>query len=94
MVEHNLAKVGVASSSLVFRSKPRGSKNRSSFLLSGELCVDRPARRSLEFKNDIRIALPDFAGDPFVHRGGGWGRVVKKNKKTHRKHPCYGVFAV
>ena len=33
LVEHNLAKVGVASSSLVFRSKTGGSSNRSSFLL-------------------------------------------------------------
>ena len=34
LVEHNLAKVGVASSSLVFRSKTGGLRNQSSFLLS------------------------------------------------------------
>ncbi len=37
LVEHNLAKVGVASSSLVFRSMPRGSKNDPLFFCS--VCV-------------------------------------------------------
>ena len=33
LVEHDLAKVGVASSSLVFRSKTGGLRNQTSFLL-------------------------------------------------------------
>ena len=59
LVEHNLAKVGVASSSLVFRSKTGGLRNQSSFLLSvGELRHSRPSARQRSAARSAPTLLP------------------------------------
>ena len=76
LVEHDLAKVGVASSSLVFRSERRS--------LSGNSSVGRarPCQgRGREFESRFPLKSPTDAGMPVLECSGG-GMVDTRDLKS------------